>query len=59
MQDLDAIAAVVGERLKARKETVAIAESSAGGLVSAALLGVPGASTYYAGAGVILSLIHI
>jgi nicotinamide-nucleotide amidase len=53
MQDLNAIAAVVGERLKARKETVAIAESSAGGLVSAALLGVAGASAYYAGGSVI------
>ena len=53
MEDLNALAAVIGERLKARKETVAIAESSAGGLVSAALLGVPGASAYYLGASVI------
>lgn len=53
MQDLNAIAAVIGERLKANRQTVAIAESSAGGLVSAALLGVPGASKYYAGAAVI------
>src|SRR5438874_11479447 len=30
-----------------RKETVAVAESSAGGLVSASLLSVPGASAYY------------
>src|SRR5687768_10805512 len=53
MEDLNALAAVIGERLKARKETVAIAESSAGGLISAALLGVPGASAYYQGASVI------
>jgi nicotinamide-nucleotide amidase len=53
MEDINALAARIGERLKARKETVAIAESSAGGLVSAALLGVPGASTYYQGASVI------
>jgi nicotinamide-nucleotide amidase len=53
MQDLDAIAAAVGERLKAGRQTVAVAESSAGGLVSAALLGVPGASAYYDGGAVI------
>jgi len=53
MEDLNALAAVIGERLKARKQTVAVAESSAGGLVSAALLGVAGASAYYLGASVI------
>jgi nicotinamide-nucleotide amidase len=35
------------------KHTVAVAESSAGGLISAALLAVPGASAYYLGGGVI------
>ena len=35
--------------LKARKETVAVAESSSGGLISAALLAVPGASAYFLG----------
>jgi PncC family amidohydrolase len=39
--------------LKARGERIAVAESSAGGLISAALLGVPGASAYFAGGGVI------
>ena len=53
MEDLNALAAVIGERLKARQEMVAVAESSAGGLVSAALLGVAGASKYYAGGSVI------
>ena len=53
MEDINVLAARIGERLKARKQTVAIAESSAGGLVSAALLGVPGASAYYQGASVI------
>lgn len=53
MTDLDAIAATLGERLKARGETVAVAESSSGGLVSAALLGVAGASAYYLGGTVI------
>ena len=36
--------------LRKRKETVAVAESSAGGLISAAFLAVPGASDYYIGA---------
>ena len=49
MDELDALAAELGERLKARKETVAVAESSSGGLISAALLSVPGASAYYRG----------
>lgn len=39
--------------LTARRETVAVAESSAGGLVSAALLAVPGASAYYLGGAVV------
>jgi len=43
----------VGALLKGRGETVAVAESSAGGLVSAALLAVPGASAYFLGGGVI------
>lgn len=42
----------VASLLKARKETVAVAESSAGGLISAALLAVPGASAYYVGGAV-------
>jgi PncC family amidohydrolase len=36
-----------------RKQTLAISESSAGGLISAALLSVPGASAYFLGGGVI------
>ena len=38
--------------LVARKETVGVSESSAGGLVSAALLAVPGASAYFLGGSV-------
>jgi PncC family amidohydrolase len=38
-----------GALLAERGETVAVAEGSAGGLVSAALLAVPGASNYYLG----------
>ena len=37
----------IGALLKARHETVAVSESSSGGLVSAALLTVPGASAYF------------
>ena len=43
----------VGLSLKRRGETVAVAESSSGGLISAALLGMGGASAYYLGGGVI------
>ncbi|MGF1454509.1 MAG: CinA family protein [Alphaproteobacteria bacterium] len=39
--------------LTARRETVAVAESSAGGLISAALLAVPGASRFYLGGQVV------
>src|SRR5713226_10768491 len=47
------MAASLGTLLKERKETIAVAESSAGGLISAALLAVPGASAYFLGGGVI------
>jgi nicotinamide-nucleotide amidase len=53
VNDLLPIAARAGDLLKTRKETIAIAESSAGGLISAALLAVPGASAYYLGGGVV------
>ncbi len=43
----------MGELLKTHKHTIAVAESSAGGLISAALLTVPGASAYFLGGGVI------
>jgi PncC family amidohydrolase len=43
----------VGTLLKGRGETIAIAEGSAGGLISAAILAVPGASAYYLGGAVI------
>jgi nicotinamide-nucleotide amidase len=43
----------VAALLKARKQTVAIAESSAGGLIAASLLAVPGASAYFIGGAVI------
>jgi PncC family amidohydrolase len=46
-------AQLVGRRLRDRGETVAVAEGSAGGLISAALLSIPGASAYYLGGTVI------
>ena len=52
MQTLMPLANEVAQRLRARKETVAIAESSTGGLISAALLAVPGASAYFTGGAV-------
>jgi PncC family amidohydrolase len=53
MQTLLPLAQAIAERLKARGETVAVSESSTGGLVSAALLSVPGASAYYLGGAVV------
>jgi PncC family amidohydrolase len=47
------LAEAVAERLKTRGETVAVAESSSGGLLSAALLAVPGASAYFLGGAVV------
>jgi PncC family amidohydrolase len=53
MHDLLPKAAALGAALIARNETLAVAESSSGGLVSAALLSVPGASAYVLGGAVI------
>ncbi|TMH60754.1 MAG: CinA family protein [Betaproteobacteria bacterium] len=46
---LTALGAAVAALLKQRKETLAVAESSAGGLINAALVAEPGASAYYLG----------
>ena len=53
MQELLARAEAIGARLKARGETLVVAESSTGGLISAALLAVPGASAYFLGGAVV------
>jgi len=53
METLASAAGAIGTLLKRQNCTVAVAESSAGGLISAALLAVPGASAYYLGGGVI------
>ena len=49
MRELLAVSERIAAVLKQRKETVAVAESAAGGLITAALLAVPGASAYCLG----------
>jgi PncC family amidohydrolase len=49
MQSLTALGSAVGDLLKSRKQSLAVAESSAGGLINASLVAVPGASAYYLG----------
>jgi nicotinamide-nucleotide amidase len=53
MQSLRPLAEKIAARLIERRETIAIAESSTGGLIAAALIAVPGASAYFAGGAVV------
>lgn len=53
MNDLIPIAEQIAKKLIAKKQTIAVAESSTGGLISAALLAVPGASAYFLGSAVV------
>ena len=53
---LASIAARAGATLKDRGQTVAVADGATGGLISAGLLTVPGATAFYVGGGVIYSL---
>jgi PncC family amidohydrolase len=53
MESLTALGNAVGALLTQRKQSLAVAESSAGGLINATLVSVPGASAYYLGGCVI------
>jgi PncC family amidohydrolase len=53
MQELISRAEKAGALLKQRGETIVVAESSTGGLISAALLALPGASAYFLGGAVV------
>ena len=55
LEPLPVLAARIGATLRERRQTVAVAESSAGGLVSAALLAIPGASAFFLGGAVVYS----
>src|SRR5580658_3604163 len=53
MKTLLPLAEKIAQRLIARRETIAVAESSTGGLIAASLLAVPGASAYFLGGAVV------
>lgn len=53
MESLTVLGTAVGTLLKERRETLGVAESSAGGLINAALVAVPGASAYYLGGAIV------
>ncbi len=53
MQNLIPRAQAVADLLKRRGATIAVAESSTGGLISSALLTLPGASAYFLGGAVV------
>lgn len=56
LEDLAAIAAEAGALLKERGQTIAVADGATGGLISASLVAMPGASAFYLGGGVIYTL---
>lgn len=56
LESLAAIAAQSGAALKARRQTIAVVDGSTGGLISASLLAMPGASAFYLGGGVVYTL---
>ena len=56
MEPLTALGSAVGTLLKERKQTLGVAESSAGGLINAAFVAVPGASAYYLGGAIVYTL---
>ncbi|MCU1359772.1 MAG: hypothetical protein JWN99_1061 [Ilumatobacteraceae bacterium] len=54
--ELQRLARRAGELLRDSGQTISVAEGSAGGLISASLLSVPGASAYYAGGAVVYTM---
>jgi len=56
MEPLTALGSAVGTLLKERSQTLGVAESSAGGLINAAFVAVPGASAYYLGGAIVYTL---
>lgn len=55
LEEFNVIAARAAEKLRARGEKVAVADGATGGLISASLLTVPGALSFYLGGGVMYS----
>jgi len=53
IEELMPVAERVAAKLKARKQTISVGESSTAGLIAAALLAVPGASAYFIGGAVV------
>ena len=57
MPDLNQPAAAAAELLREREQTISVSESSCGGLLSACLVSIPGASDYYVGGSVVYTRI--
>ena len=55
LEEFNTIAARIAELLRARGEKIAVADGATGGLISASLLTVPGALSFYVGGGVVYS----
>ncbi len=53
MPDLTSVSESIGALLKETGDSLAVSESSCGGLISATLVAVPGASAYYVGGSVV------
>ena len=55
--EMTTLAKNISNLLNKNSQTISIAESSTGGLISAHLLGVPGASSYFIGGSIIYTRI--